>query len=260
MIKRKIAGPRALHNTSQQRYSSAACLSFLGEMFTGIVELVGSVVSVQEIDSSSSGGNGFSLRIKAPELLVDAHLGDSIAVDGVCLTITEFDSECFKVGISPETLRKTSLSTLAVGSRVNLERAMLATTRLGGHMVQGHVDTVVTLTNIELDPPNSKILTFVVPPGDYLSLIVKKGYVCLDGISLTVTNVDWIERQFSVMLIAYTQERVVLSSKLIGQSVNLEVDQTGKYIESQILNLLQNENSTVYKMVEQMIQQKLVNP
>lgn len=231
-------------------------------MFTGIVEDMGTVLVRTELDSSETGGGGFALTIANALVLEDVHLGDSIAVNGTCLTVTEFsaDRTSFKVGIAPETLRKTNLGELVVGAKVNLERAMQASTRFGGHYVQGHVDTVVEIVDIAADPPNSRVFTFLVPKNstmDFLSLIVSKGYVCLDGVSLTVTAVDWVGRTFSVMLIAYTQERVVLNLKQIGATVNLEVDQMGKLIESQLVNLLQNEKSAVYQMVDAIIQRRL---
>jgi riboflavin synthase len=134
---------------------------------------------------------------------------------------------------------------LSVGSKVNVERALKAGQRFDGHNVQGHVDTTITLLNVQQDPPNSLIFTFKVPDAsltpeniDYLTYIIPKGYVCLDGTSLTVIAVDKIQRTFSVMLIKYTQERVILPLKVKGDRINLEVDQMGKYIESVVLNTL----------------------
>ncbi len=128
---------------------------------------------------------------------------------------------------------------------MNVERALKAGQRLDGHSVQGHVDTTITIVSIEKDPPNSLIFTFKVPhPSevpdqiDYLTYIIPKGYVCLDGTSLTVVSVDKTARTFSVMLIQYTQERVIMPLKAAGDRVNLEVDQMGKYIESIVLNTL----------------------
>ncbi|KAI8912188.1 hypothetical protein DFJ77DRAFT_441229 [Powellomyces hirtus] len=235
-------------------------------MFTGIVETMGKVDSIVPMDSTTSGGGGFSITVgDAAIVLSDVNLGDSIAVNGVCLTVTEFNAErtCFKVGISPETLRKTSLGELQVGEKVNLERAMSASTRFGGHFVQGHVDTTVLIHSITPDPPNSLILTFHVPAGletDYLRYIIPKGYVTLDGTSLTVVSVDNANRTFCVMLIAYTQEHVVLPLKKVGMKVNLEVDQIGKYVENVAVAMLNGEgggSSVIAEMIKKMVDERV---
>ncbi|KAI9105741.1 hypothetical protein DFS34DRAFT_26091 [Phlyctochytrium arcticum] len=216
-------------------------------MFTGIVETMGTVKSAVPMDSSESGGGGCSIVIgDASIVLTDVHIGDSIAVSGVCLTVTEFDDarSWFKVGIAPETLRKTNLGELKEGMKVNLERAMSASTRFGGHFVQGHVDTTVIVKSITPDPPNSLIIRFQVPSPvdghdtDYLRYIVPKGYVTLEGTSLTVIDVDVKERTFTVMLIPHTQQHVTLPTKKVGQKVNLEVDQIGKYVENVAVSVL----------------------
>ena len=206
-------------------------------MFTGLVETMGRVSSVTK-NSSTEGGSGFSLVInEASVVLTDCKLGDSISVNGVCLTVTMFNESEFKVGISPETLRKTNLGTLKVGDRVCLERAMRSDTRFGGHMVQGHVDCTCEIVDVRPDPPNSLLITLK-PPQEFISYIIKKGYVCLDGASLTVVDVD--DSVFSVMLIAYTRERIVLATKQVGEKVNLEVDGVGKYVENIVKSMLQN--------------------
>ncbi|EEB07405.1 riboflavin synthase [Schizosaccharomyces japonicus yFS275] len=191
-------------------------------MFTGLVETVGTVISLEKTSE------GTIIAIEAPEVLADAHDGDSIAVNGTCLTILNFTSTTFSVGAAPETLRLTNLGFLKKGDKVNLERAILATTRLGGHMVQGHVDTVAEIVEKK---PDGEAITFTFKPRDafVLKYIVYKGYICLDGISLTITNVD--ETTFSIMMIYYTQSKVALSEKSIGDLVNVEVDQVGKYVE-----------------------------
>ena len=153
---------------------------------------------------------------------------------GTCLTITEFDAHSFKVGVSPETLRRTNLGSLESSSHVNLERAVSASTRMGGHFVQGHVDTIATILSIT---PDGNALTFRLQPRDtdVLKYIVEKGYVALDGTSLTITKVveesennsGWWE----IMLIAYSQEKVVMAQKSVGDAVNVEVDMLGKYVD-----------------------------
>ena len=214
-------------------------------MFTGLVETMGTVEKIDAMDTSTEGGSGFSLLIgQAEVVLTDCKLGDSISVNGVCLTVTMHTKDKFKVGISPETLRKTNLGSLSIGDRVCLERAMRGDARFGGHMVQGHVDCTIEIVEIRPDPPNS-VLIILKPPAGYLPYIVKKGYVCLDGASLTVVDVD--ETTFSVMLIAYTRERIVLAQKAVGELVNLEVDGVGKYVESIVKSMLNGPLQSVIK-------------
>lgn len=167
-------------------------------MFTGIVEEIGTVEAISF--------NPCILQVTADLVLQDVKLGDSISVNGTCLTVTEFNKTCFKVGISPETLDKTCLGSLAVGSLVSLERAMLATSRLGGHIVQGHIDCTVTITSI-IPVENSLVYTFSIDDPELIVMIVKKGYVCLDGVSLTVTQVDHSMKTFCIMMIEYTQSK-----------------------------------------------------
>ncbi|KAF8960493.1 Riboflavin synthase alpha chain [Entomortierella lignicola] len=216
-------------------------------MFTGIVEILGKVTEIVPLDFSESGGQGFSITIgEATEILGDCHLGDSIAINGTCLTVTEFESSWFKVGVAPETLRKTNLGSLKVGDAVNLERAMNAHTRFGGHMVQGHVDTTVSILSREDD---GNAITFVFQVSEeykeLMNYIVPKGFICLDGTSLTVIDVDDVKRTFSIMMIAYTQTRVVMPRKALGDQVNVEVDMMGKYaskgVEAMIKRFLDGE-------------------
>ncbi|KAJ4418135.1 Riboflavin synthase alpha chain [Neurospora sp. IMI 360204] len=166
---------------------------------------------------------------------------DSIAVNGVCLTVTSFTltpAASFTVGIAPETLRLTNLGSLRPGSRVNLERAVRADTRMGGHFVQGHVDTVAEIIKIT---PDGEALTFRFKPKnkEVLRYVVYKGFIALDGTSLTVTAVDDEEGWWEVMLIAYTQERVVVAGKKVGETVNVEVDMTAKYVEKSLRGYLE---------------------
>ncbi|KAF9944999.1 Riboflavin synthase alpha chain [Mortierella alpina] len=216
-------------------------------MFTGIVEILGSIIDIAPLDSSESGGQGFSITVgNAAEILTDCHLGDSIAINGTCLTVTQFDASSFKVGVAPETLRKTNLGSLKVGDAVNLERAMNAHTRFGGHMVQGHVDTTVSILS-RTDDGNAITFVFQVPEEykELMNYIVPKGFICLDGTSLTVIDVDDVKRTFSIMMIAYTQTRVVMPTKALGDQVNVEVDMMGKYaskgVEAMIKRFLDGE-------------------
>ena len=225
-------------------------------MFTGIVEVMG---IIENIDFNSS-DSGCQITIKNAEIvLVDCNQGDSISCNGVCLTVVSFTKSSFVVGVAPETLRKTNLGALKVGQQINLERAMSSSTRFGGHFVQGHVDCPVIVDAIIQDPPNSVIFRFKVPQGeiDYMTYIVPKGYVCLDGTSLTVIDVDWTSRTFSVMLIAYTQEKVVMMTRKVGDKVNLEVDQMGKYVENTVKGMMMAEGSAVGKLIENCVRKVL---
>lgn len=177
-------------------------------------------------------------------LLSDCHDGDSIAVNGVCLTVTSFTPTQFTVGVAPETLRVTDLGDLVKDSRVNLERAVRADTRMGGHFVQGHVDTTATIADKQADG-NAVTMRFKPREGsDVLKYIVRKGYVALDGTSLTVTKVDDAAGWWEVMLIVYTQERVVLAQKNVGDTVNVEVDVLAKYAEKSMAGYLSSLNKS----------------
>ena len=198
-------------------------------MFTGLIEEMGTVVSLDEKP------DGVDLTIRGPKTLEDAHLGDSIAVQGVCLTITRFDEDTATYGLAPETLRRTSLGILKEGDPVNLERACLPITRLGGHYVQGHVDGTGTLRDIRED--GDALWVTIDAPKDLLTYIVEKAYVAIDGTSLTVTAVD--EQSFSVMLVRHTQPLITLPTKKPGDPVNLEVDIMAKFAEKIIKERMQ---------------------
>lgn len=232
-------------------------------MFTGLVETIGTVISYSENDSTSSGGNGVSLTIgDCKEILVDAKLGDSISTNGVCLTVTELNDEMtwFKVGIAPETLRRTNLGDLRTDSKVNLERAVTSDVRMGGHVVQGHVDTIATITQKNPDG-NAIVFTFKLRDKQFISYIVEKGFISVDGTSLTVTDVDYKTCEFSIMMVSYTQSKVIMPMKNIGDTVNIEVDLTGKLIESQIeANLnsqFANPDSLLVKLIEKLVDKKI---
>ncbi|KAF8344244.1 Lumazine-binding protein [Cantharellus anzutake] len=229
-------------------------------MFTGLIEHMGVVSSIEAHDTTESGGGGWTISIadSAP-ILGDCHIGDSISVNGACLTVTEFDQDKFKVGVAPETLSRTNLGDLKVGTRVNLERAMAAHVRFGGHMVQGHVDDTVTIVSKEEDG-NSLRLLFQVPEpssnrADLLPYIIQKGYVALDGTSLTITSVSDSGRLFGVMLIAHTQTKIQLPEKKVGERVNLEVDIVGKYVEKAVLAALGG--GTLERLVDEAVQKSL---
>jgi riboflavin synthase len=190
-------------------------------MFSGIVQEIGEVVALERE------GEQVRLHVRAPRTAPRLAIGDSVAVDGVCLTATNLDGEVFTAGLAPETLRRTNLGTLRPGARVNLEPARRAGDPMGGHYVQGHVDGVGTIV---ADTPegDSRRLRFRAPP-ELLRYVVVKGFIAVDGISLTVTECD--DESFGVALIAHTQEVTTLGEKTVGDTVNLEVDVVAKYVE-----------------------------
>ncbi|KAI8887449.1 alpha subunit of riboflavin synthase [Backusella circina FSU 941] len=223
-------------------------------MFTGLVEIVGKVSSIQENDTSESGGNGWTVTVSdASDILTDCHIGDSIAINGTCLTVTEFDKDSFKVGVAPESLRRTNLGDLKEGSPVNLERAMDAQKRFGGHMVQGHVDNTVKIISIKPEG-NSLWFTFQLneEEKDMMRYIIPKGFICLDGTSLTVCDVDDNERTFSIMMIAHTQNHVIMPTKQIGDRVNVEVDMLAKYALKSLENAIMT-NQGIEELVKRVL-------
>eukprot|EP00271_Cylindrocystis_brebissonii_P022544 TRINITY_DN8715_c0_g1_i3.p1 TRINITY_DN8715_c0_g1~~TRINITY_DN8715_c0_g1_i3.p1 ORF type:complete len:286 (+),score=49.49 TRINITY_DN8715_c0_g1_i3:250-1107(+) len=192
-------------------------------IFTGIVEEMGQVAQLQEVDG------GWELTVEAAVVLEDVKLGDSIAVNGTCLTVTRFDSHSFVVGLAPETLRKTSLGEALPGMPVNLERSLRPDSRMGGHFVQGHVDGTGTIKSFR-EEGDSLWVTIEAKP-ELLRYIVPKGYIAVDGASLTVVDVLDESQCFTFMLVAYTQQNIGLPKKKLGDKVNLEVDIVGKYVE-----------------------------
>ena len=190
-------------------------------MFTGIVEELGTVRECRR------NGDGFALSINCNVVTEGTILGDSIAVNGVCLTVTELDNEGFVTGLAPETRKKTNLESLVSGSPVNLERSVTPSTRMGGHFVQGHVDDTGSIKSFRRD--EDALWVTINAPEAIMRYVVKKGYITLDGTSLTVVDVgvNW----FSVTLVAYTQSHIVLPTKAVGDRINIEVDVLGKYVE-----------------------------
>lgn len=209
---------------SPKPYQPKLITSTVKSLFTGIVEEMGRVTHL-----GFDQDNSFTMRIQARTILEDVQLGDSISVNGTCLTVTEFDTDEFSVGLSPETLRKTSLSELESGSLVNLERALSPSTRMGGHFVQGHVDGTGEI--VEMSPEGDSLWVKVKVNRELLKYIVPKGFIAVDGTSLTVVDVLDEELSFNFMLVAYTQQKIVIPLKRVGQKVNLEVDILGKYVE-----------------------------
>lgn len=190
-------------------------------MFTGIVEEIGTLKAIQK------GRNSAILRIQAAKIMTDMHIGDSIAVNGICLTVTEFSANEFAADVMHETLNRTNLGQLRQGSSVNLERAMAANGRFGGHIVSGHVDGVGTVSNIQRDD-NAIWYTISAGP-EILRYIVEKGSITIDGTSLTVARVS--DKDFAISAIPHTVAITILGQKKVGDKVNLENDIIGKYVE-----------------------------
>lgn len=186
-------------------------------MFTGIIEEVGIIKGV----STSC------LTIRAEKVLKDIKPGDSIAANGVCLTVSSANSDTFSADIMPETLRRTNLGKLHYGDLVNLERAIVVGSRLGGHLVQGHVDGTGRV--LSLVPEGAAIIARISASRELMLYIVEKGFISVDGVSLTATDCDAVS--LTVSLVTYTREHTTLGNKKPGDVVNLEVDIIAKYIE-----------------------------
>ena len=192
-------------------------------MFTGIVEELGTVEGLVDQEDA------VRLTLRGPHVVADAKRGDSIAVNGCCLTVVERDLETFAADVMRETLDKTSLGALEAGAKVNLERAVTSATRLGGHIVQGHVDDTGRILS-RTASEHWEIVAISVPAG-LSRYLVSKGSIAVDGISLTVVEVDDGASSFTVSLIPETLSRTTLGSKQVGDHVNLEVDMIAKYVE-----------------------------
>jgi len=190
-------------------------------MFTGIIEEVGKIKNIQ-------GGTNYKLTIAASKILEDIHLGDSIAVNGICLTTIKWDNGSFTVDVMRETLERTSLYKLRAGSFVNLERALAANGRFGGHIVSGHIDGTGEIINIRRDA--NAVWYKIKTSEKIMEFIIEKGSIAIDGISLTVAKVD--RSAFYVSVIPHTLENTILLRKKTGDIVNLENDIVGKYIKS----------------------------
>lgn len=195
-------------------------------MFTGIVEEVGAVRHV--VSGQSSG----EIAIRAGRVLEGTQVGDSIAVNGLCLTVTSLSADGFTADVMPETLRRSSLGQLRAGDQVNLERAMAADGRFGGHIVSGHIDGVGQITQQRRE--GNAVWVRIQAPADILRLIVEKGSIAIDGISLTVAAVSDVD--FQVSIIPHTGSETTLLTKRPGDVVNLENDVIGKYVQRLMLS------------------------
>ena len=190
-------------------------------MFTGIVEEMGNIVKVEK------GARSSRLVVSGKKIFDDLKLGDSVAVNGVCLTVTSYTSNTFHADVMNETLSRTNLGDLKSGSIVNLERAMIANGRFGGHIVSGHIDGLGVIKNVEKD--DIAVWYTISADKKIMKYIIEKGSVAIDGISLTVAKVT--DTTFSVSLIPHTAKETLLGHKKAGDTVNLENDVVGKYIE-----------------------------
>jgi len=213
-------------------------------MFTGIVEELGTVRSIE------AGANSGSINIAAKIVLDDLQIGDSIAVNGVCLTVTHFDKICFIADVMPETVRCTAFCDLERGSRVNLERALTLQSRLGGHIMSGHVDGVGKISSFTQD--ENAIIMKIEAGKELLHRVVSKGSVAVDGISLTVVDVN--NTWFSVSLIPHTRSVTSLGTKNVGSSINIETDMLGRYVENFLLHPLEKSKKDASRLTKDFLQ------
>lgn len=212
-------------------------------MFTGIIEEIGKVKAIVRH------ANSIKLTIEVHKILDDIHIGDSICTNGVCLTVTTFDDSSYTADVMPETMNRTNFKDLRINDLVNCERAMPANGRFGGHIVSGHIDGTGVISKMTRDDKAIRMKIETKP--EILRYIVEKGSITIDGISLTVTDVTSFD--FGVSIIEHTQDATTLTKKKIGETVNLENDIVGKYIEKfvgnitvqhdeKLLNLLKDNN------------------
>jgi riboflavin synthase len=195
-------------------------------MFTGIIEALGRIKNIEPM--GGVGGGDMRLHVDVGSLdMSDVQHGDSIAVNGVCLTAVEFDNKHFVADVSNETIALTSLNNLATGSEVNLEKALLPTTRLGGHLVSGHVDGLGEVLSIK-ESSRSIVLT-IRSPEELKHYIAMKGSICIDGTSLTVNKIS--NTDFEINIVPHTQQRTIIKNYQPGTKVNLEVDLIARYLE-----------------------------
>ncbi len=205
-------------------------------MFTGIIEALGKIKRMQ------AAGGDMRLEIDTGNLdMSDVKQGDSIAVNGVCLTAIEYTASSFVADVSNETITHTSLKSLKPGSEVNLEKALLPTTRLGGHLVSGHVDGLGKVVDIAEDARSIRLV--IEAPQELVRYIAAKGSICVDGTSLTVNAIE--NRNFEINIVPHTQSRTVIKHYQLGTHVNLEVDLIARYLERLLLNLPEDERSTI---------------
>lgn len=210
-------------------------------MFTGIVEELGIVSRI------SQSGDSMKLTIATNTIVSDVKLGDSIAVNGICLTVTSFTAHSFTVDVMPETMRATSLRMLGHGSKVNLERAMATNGRFGGHFVTGHIDGIGTILNKKQH--YNAIYYKIGVPNTLLRYCLQKGSIAVDGTSLTIFAID--ESSFTISLIPHTVSESIIGEKVAGDIVNIECDMIGKYIERFIIEPKQHTTSVTENFLQE---------
>ncbi|WP_119318870.1 riboflavin synthase [Companilactobacillus formosensis] len=198
-------------------------------MFTGIIKNIGTIVDINQENDN--------YRLTIEHGLKDINLGDSIAINGICLTVVDFQTNQFQVDVMPETIKRTNLTEMSVGTKVNLEPALKPNSEIGGHFVLGHVDTTGNLLSREVTK-NSVLLTFSISK-KYNPYLVEKGSIAVDGVSLTLIAVT--DDTFQVGIIPYTQDETILGSLEVDQTVNLETDILGKYIYKDLKRSYPNE-------------------
>jgi len=217
-------------------------------MFTGIIEAVGHIQNIEPV------GGDMRLHVGVGSLdMDDVQPGDSIAVNGVCLTAIKFDNESFVADVSNETITLTSLKDLAAGSEVNLEKALLPTTRLGGHLVSGHVDGLGEVVSIKEESRSIKII--IKSPDELKHYIAMKGSICIDGTSLTVNKIT--NTDFEINIVPHTQQKTIIKNYKPGTMVNLEVDLIARYLERLLLKNEGNQNAGV--TLESLVKAGFVN-
>lgn len=201
-------------------------------MFTGIVEETGKISSIKR------GSHSAVLNISANKVLEDVHVGDSIAVNGICLTVTGFNKHKFSADVMHETINRSSLFHIGIGAVVNLERAMSADGRFGGHIVSGHIDGTGEIVDIKKD--DNAVWYTIKADSKIMRYVIEKGSICIDGMSLTVARLT--KGEFAISAIPHTVEVTILKYRKIGDKVNLETDMIGKYIEHFLPDYLQGKS------------------
>ncbi|WP_077318050.1 riboflavin synthase [Virgibacillus proomii] len=204
-------------------------------MFTGIIEEKGKILSLQRVSKEA-----IILKIKSHKIVEDVHVGDSIAVNGTCLTVTSLDKRSFSVEVMPETMKATSLQFAQVSSNVNLERAMAANARFGGHFVSGHVDGLGKIIRRQYE--QNAIYFDIEFPVELMKYLVKKGSIAVDGVSLTIFNIR--DHVFTISLIPHTAMATILGEKKQGDKVNIECDMLMKHMEKLLMSTVGNEPIT----------------
>lgn len=208
-------------------------------MFTGLVEEIGKIATI------TKSGDGRIIKVECDKILSDLKIDDSVAIEGVCQTVVSIKGNIFEVVAVEETLRKTNFKNLSIGKKVNLERAIRLSDRLGGHIVQGHVDSIGEIKSI-LQETNNYLVSIEFPK-EFKKWVIPVGSICLNGVSLTVAKVQ--DNTITVAIIPHTWQVTTLGSLKIGDSINIEFDVLGKYIENMLLNgvisnnMLTNRNS-----------------